>query len=160
MKNIIILFLLFTAIVSCDSKPDKPEPFLEHEQMVDIMTDMSLVEGTRIFAKSNKAERKEGEYSINDLYASVFDKYDINQAQLDSITAWYINFPEEYQSIFKEVLDRLNKMQAKEKAIAKELAQKKEAELKKKSKLKKEKEVKKKPKAINTSKVDGRNYSK
>ena len=122
-------------MVSCDSKFEKPDPFLEHDQMVDIMTDMSLAEGTRVYTRAKNLERKEGEYSINDYYAMVFEKYNITQAQLDSINSWYINYPEENQAIFKEVLDRLNKLQAKEQTISKQEEKKRLDKIK----LKKEK---------------------
>ena len=135
MNRFIIILISIASMVSCDSKFEKPVPFLEHDQMVDIMTDMSLAEGTRIYARASHLERKEGEYSINDYYAMIFEKYNITQAELDSINSWYINYPEENQAIFKEVLDRLNKLQSEEKAISKE-EEKKRME---KMKLKKEK---------------------
>jgi len=124
MNKFIIILLAVVSLVSCDSKKEKPDPFLEHDQMVNIMTDLSLAEGTRIYARSSHLERKEGEYSINDYYAMVFEKYNITQAQLDSINAWYINYPDENQAIFKEVLDRLNKLQSEERAITKEVEKK------------------------------------
>ena len=119
MNKIIISLLTVVSLISCDSKIEKPDPFLEHDQMVNIITDLSLAEGTRIYARASHLERKEGEYSINDYYAMVFEKYSITQAELDSINSWYINYPEENQAIFKEVLDRLNKLQAEERAITK-----------------------------------------
>ncbi len=135
MNKFVIALFSILSLISCDSKIEKPDPFFEHDQMVDIMTDLSLAEGTRIYARASHLERKEGEYSINDYYAMVFEKYNITQAELDSINSWYINYPEENQAIFKEVLDRLNKLQAEEKAITKEV-EKKRIE---KMKLKKEK---------------------
>jgi hypothetical protein len=119
-------------LVSCDSKKEKPDPFLDHDQMVDILTDLSLAEGTRIYAVTSDLKRKDGEYSINDYYAMVFEKYNITQAQLDSINAWYINYPAENQAIFKEVLDRLNKLQAEEIAITKKVEKKRIEEMKRK----------------------------
>jgi len=135
MKRIVIILLAIVSLVSCDFKKEKPEPFLEHDQMVDIMTDLSLVEGTRIYARPIHKTRKDGEYSVNDYYAMVFEKYNITQAQLDSINAWYINYPEENQAIYKDVLDRLNKLQAEQKRLVK-AEEKKKAE---KNKLKKQK---------------------
>ena len=135
MNKIIIILLSIISLVSCDPKFEKPDPFLEHDQMVDIMTDLSLAEGTRIYARGIHLDRKEGELSINDYYAIVFEKYNITQAELDSINSWYINYPEENQAIFKEVLDRLNKLQSKEKAITKEVEKKRIEAMK----LKKEK---------------------
>ena len=140
MKKIIIILLSAVSLVSCDSEFEKPDPFLEHDQMVDIMTDLSLAEGTRIYARGIHLDRKEGELSINDYYAMVFEKYNITQAELDSINSWYINYPEENQAIFKEVLDRLNKLQSKEKAITKEVEKKRIEEMKlKKDKAKADK---------------------
>lgn len=137
MNRFIIILLSIISLVSCDSKKEKPDPFLNHDQMVDIMTDLSLAEGTRIYARASHLERKEGEYSINDYYAMVFEKYNITQAQLDSINAWYINYPEENRAIFKDVLDRLNKLQAEEIAITKEVEKKRIEEMKaKKAKAK------------------------
>ena len=135
MNKIIIVLFSIISLISCDSKLEKPDPFLDHDQMVNIMTDLSLAEGTRVYARANHLEKKEGEYSINDYYAMVFEKYNITQAQLDSINSWYINYPKDNQAIFKEVLDRLNKLQAKEQAITKKIEKKRIDDIK----LKKEK---------------------
>jgi|LGVD01.1.fsa_nt_gb hypothetical protein len=143
MKKLLILITSITFLISCESEIEKPDPFLQHDEMVDIMTDISLAEGSRMYARPDLKDKKDGELTITDYYALVFTKYDITQAQLDSINSWYVNYPDEYQAIFKEVLDRLNKMQAEEKAISKEEAKKK-ADLRKKAKEKKEaKELKK-----------------
>ena len=130
MNKYIAILLTIVSLISCDSKKEKPVPFFDHDQMVDIMTDLSLAEGTRIYARANHLKRKEGEYTIDDYYAMVFEKYNITQAELDSINAWYINYPEENQAIFKDVLDRLNKIQAKEKAITKEEEKRRIAKIK------------------------------
>lgn len=120
MKRLIIILLSIVSFVSCDSEFEKPDPFLDHDQMVDIMTDLSLAEGTRIYARANHLERIEGEYSINDYYAMILEKYNITRAELDSINSWYLNFPQENQQIYKDVLDSLNKLQANEASILKE----------------------------------------
>lgn len=125
--SIIIISIL---AVSCTQTIDKPVPFLEHDEMVDIMTDLSLAEGSRIYALPS--ERRDGDkLTINDYYTLVFEKYNITQQQMDSISSWYVNYSSEYKLIFKEVLDRLNKMDAYEKAMLKKENREKEEKSKK-----------------------------
>ncbi|MCK5781342.1 MAG: DUF4296 domain-containing protein [Flavobacteriales bacterium] len=118
MKKFFSYILILFILGSCSSELEKPQPFFEHDEMVALMTDLSLAEGTRMYARpDHKANIDNDDPSISEYYALVLTKYDITQAELDSINAWYIHYPEEYQSIFKAVLDSLNKMQAEEKAL-------------------------------------------
>jgi len=155
MNKYIAILLTIVSLISCDSKKEKPTPFLDHDQMVDIMTDLSLAEGTRIYARTKESGPAEGEFTIEDYYAMVFEKYNITQAQLDSINAWYINYPDENQAIFKEVLDRLNKLQANQKALVKEQEKLKLSAIKaKKSKAKSSKKDEKHDDKLSLKKAD------
>jgi len=130
MKNIIFYTLIILSFSACSDDIEKPEPFLEHEEMVDLMTDMSLAEGSRMYARPSHKTKKEDQLTIEDYYALVFEKHNIDQVQLDSINSWYVKHPKQYQEIFKEVLENLNKMQAEEKSN-KKLEQKKSKPLRK-----------------------------
>ncbi|MEN8137127.1 MAG: DUF4296 domain-containing protein [Bacteroidota bacterium] len=136
MKKIALIILSGLIFISCSSDKEKPDPFLEHDEMVNLMTDLSLAEGARMYARPSHKNRKGEELKIEDYYAMVLTKHGITQVQLDSINAWYIDYPEDYQAIFKEVLDSLNKMQAEEKARVLREAKLLEEEKKEKQRIK------------------------
>ena len=121
MKNtqyIIVFFILL--ISSCSNDVPKPEPFFEHEEMVDIISDLSMAEGARQYARPTQRKVDIEKYTINDYYSLVFEKHKVTEAQFDSISAWYTLHPMEYDRVYKDVMDRLNKLMAEEKNYQKE----------------------------------------
>ena len=154
MKNFkfsIIFTLIISTFLSCENNNPKPDYFLNHEEMVDLLTDISLAEGVRSFSVTKESyEKNKSKYEkskpifIEDYYLLVFEKHKITQAQLDSLNSWYVSHPNEYQEIFKEVLDNLNKMDAEEKS--------REKDKHKSLKISKENKAKDKTKALKLSK--------
>ena len=108
IKNSIILIALIALLSSCNSKLPKPEPFLEHEEMVEFFTDLSLAEGARQFARPMQRHQDIEKLTIKDFYSIVFTKYNLTQEEFEAINNWYVNHPEEYNEILKESIDKLN----------------------------------------------------
>ncbi len=101
MRNAICLSLLFL-LLSCESKVkyDKPEDLISKEQMIDLLYDIHLANGT------GGVKNKALENNLN--YMSlVFEKYKIDSIRFAESNLYYISNINEYEDIFEEVEKRL-----------------------------------------------------
>lgn len=96
----IAAILLCTACSSTETAV--PEDVISAEQMVPILVDIHLVEGSRngaiILGDTNK---------IEDYYAKVYQKYGISDEYFKTSFAYYSGNPEVFIPIYKQVLDSL-----------------------------------------------------
>ena len=104
MKPFFYLFLIFSlGITGCQNvqRPEKPEAFIEEDEMVEILYDVSLL-------KSLKT------YSINEMRmldikpeSFIYDKYDIDSLQLAANINYYsVNF-NEYAALWEKVNEKV-----------------------------------------------------
>lgn len=101
MRNLICLSLLFL-LFSCESKVkyEKPKDLITKEQMIDLLYDIHLANGT------TGVKNKDLENNLN--YMSlVSEKYNIDSARFAESNLYYISNINEYEDIFKEVERRL-----------------------------------------------------
>lgn len=98
------LYLLLTLIIfACSSKVNyqPPEDLIPKEQMIDLLYDMHLANGT------SKVENKNLEKDRN--YMSlVLEKYQIDSVRFASSNLYYVSKAQDYEEIFEEVERRLN----------------------------------------------------
>jgi hypothetical protein len=134
MKIYKVTFAILTSLVfilsSCEEEIKKPHKFIEQEQMVDVLVDLSLAEGTRALARRNNNKKDLHKLTVDQYYNLVFDKYGITREQYDSINDYYTHFPEKYEEIYKKVINKLNMIEAKEKENVKRANKKMEEEMK------------------------------
>ncbi len=104
MKYIIHIVIIFL-ILSCEGKTKykKPENLIPKEQMIDLLYDIHLANGTA--GIKNKAL----ESNINYM-AFVFKKYKIDSMRFAESNLYYIANINEYQDIFEEVERRLEEL--------------------------------------------------
>jgi len=101
MRNVICLSLLFL-LLSCESKVkyEKPENLIAKEQMIDLLYDIHLANGT------SGVKNKDLENNMN--YMSlVFEKYKIDSGRFAESNLYYTSNINEYEDIFEEVERRL-----------------------------------------------------
>ena len=101
MKYIIYIVLIFL-ILSCEGKTKykKPENLIPKEQMIDLLYDMHLANGTT--GIKNKA--LENNLNYMDL---VYEKHQIDSVRFAESNIYYIANINEYEDIFEEVEKRL-----------------------------------------------------
>lgn len=101
MRNLICLSLLFL-LLSCESKVkyEKPEDLITKEQMIDLLYDIHLANGTT--GVKNKALENNLNYM-----SLVSEKYNIDSTRFAESNLYYISNINEYEDIFKEVEKRL-----------------------------------------------------
>ena len=95
----IIVFFIF---LSCESKVnyEKPKDLIPKDQMIDLLTDMHLVNGI------TGVKRKDG-LKANDYILVLYEKYHIDSTQFAASNLYYVSHISEYEKMFKEVEKRM-----------------------------------------------------
>lgn len=108
MKNILIIFFAFL-FFSCSKKStvDKPEKFIEKEQMENILYDLAVLQAVR-----NYYPQKLGPNGIN-YKTYIYKKYNIDSLQLVENNRYYTSDPEEYKKMFNSVMERIKNQKSK-----------------------------------------------
>ncbi len=98
-----LYLLIGFSILSCQNtdKVKKPKNLIEEEKMTDILYDMALIDALRSTPQAN-SNRK-----ISDPKAFIFQKYDIDSAQLASSQEYYLHKFKINLRMYEEVRRRL-----------------------------------------------------
>lgn len=103
-KYFALLALLLTACI--DRQAVLPEGYIGQQQMVDIMTDIHLVEGARsgtlLLGDTN---------TLPDYYAHIYQKHHVTEAEFKTSFNWYAEHPEELKVVYEKVLVNLSKQE-------------------------------------------------
>lgn len=111
------LFFLLSFVLlgaSCDSgndrlKPELPPDALSTNTMIDLLTDIHLIEAT---LTQKQAQGLLALDFAEIYYDSLFVKYDIQKAQFDSSIAYYSRNPDAYEEIYAVVITNLSKIES------------------------------------------------
>ena len=107
MKQVIYIFFILIALVSCTSRTiyKKPENLIGKEKMITIWTDLYIAMG----AKSVKTKTLEKD---NNYIPLVLEKYKIDSIQFSKSNIYYTSRIEEYEKMFEEVQKRLDDLKS------------------------------------------------
>ncbi|TRX01230.1 DUF4296 domain-containing protein [Flavobacterium gawalongense] len=104
MKKIISLLAIFLVLVSCkDETVKKPNRLIEKDEMVNIMYDLSLLEGIK-YQNPTSLDT----FKINPK-KYIYKKYKVDSLQFAKSNTYYASNYEEYANIIDQVNDRLTK---------------------------------------------------
>lgn len=108
-KRLLLIFVIFF-LVSCDGKPKKPAPevLLSEQQMVDVMTDVQIMEGI-ISYKRNSNQKTAYLKTVG--YDTLFSHYGITDSIFEENIKYYNDVdPQTLIRILDSVEARLGKM--------------------------------------------------
>lgn len=113
MTRLFFVFFIILIFSSCyninNSKPANPEILLSKSQMVDIITEVQLVEANFTIKKNRiSADELKPKY-----YNKVLQQYGITIEQLKDNIDYYNNYPKIMEEIYESVLANLSKIQSK-----------------------------------------------
>jgi hypothetical protein len=118
MKRLTIIALLFVLVVSCDHK-DKgfmPEPLLTQKEMIDIMTDVQIIEADINFQKNQMREAEEAPKDFRGMtqsyYDQLFEHYGVTDSIFSQNMRYYTGHPDQLEIIMDSVTQRLLRKQA------------------------------------------------
>ena len=121
MKRLALLSLLFVLVTACGRK-DKgfmPERLLTEQEMIDIMTDVQIIEADINYQKAQEREQQEKdsvEIAPNDYakmsrsyYTQLFEHYCITDSIFSQNMRYYTERPVVLEKIMDSVMQRLTK---------------------------------------------------
>ena len=101
------VLLLSVGLCSCESKSKVkvPDPCLTEHQMIEVLTDVYVVEA---ILNQKKAQGQPFDSLINSYYEQVFEHYGITDSILDANMEYYAYYPEILERIMDSVVNRLD----------------------------------------------------
>ncbi|HAT75647.1 MAG TPA: DUF4296 domain-containing protein [Flavobacterium sp.] len=129
-------FIVLILLVGCKNELVKePKRLIEREKMVDIMYDLSLLEGMKA---QNPALMDSIKYTSNQY---IYKKYKIDSIQFAQSNIYYAADYKEYEKMYNQIKTRLDKEKNQVNSLIKAEAKKKMLNAKAKKKLKEKKEA-------------------
>lgn len=113
LSRISITALLLSSVLLSACHSNRPEPFLDKEQMVGLLTEIRLAE-SRLYndrETDTKISDKVMEQRALDIYVPIFKEYGINYQQYQKLLTYYMNHPDDLEEIMQEVAANLKTMQ-------------------------------------------------
>ena len=112
MKKLILFFTIVIAFNSCynvnESVPVTPENLISKTKLIDILTDIQLVE-----AGFSISENRNSKYKLKPAYYDfVLSTHDISLLQLKENINYYQAYPKTMEEIYDGVLANLSKIQS------------------------------------------------
>lgn len=101
MKKLLLFFILFLVIISCNNAiVTEPDNLIDDDVMVDIFYDLSILDAARNSSYSNGTNS----FIANDY---ILKKYKIDSLQFAQSNKYYATDVAKYKRMFKKVRDRL-----------------------------------------------------
>lgn len=107
MRKTIAFLALFLVIISCkDSAIEKPDNLIAEDKMIDILSDVAILEAIRVENPSSLAERN----IVPDKY--IYKKYKIDSLQFSSSDKYYASDVDNYLKMYEKVSKNIEKKRA------------------------------------------------
>ena len=103
MKRLLYSIAMLIVFISCAEEViKKPDNLIEKERMIDILHDLAIINAAKITASSTLEEREfvPMEY--------IYNKYNIDSAQLVSSNLYYASLPLVYEDIYEQLEARID----------------------------------------------------
>lgn len=101
MEKIALLFVLIF-FLSCEKSIDKPEIFLEKEEMTNVLYDITLYTSMRSFQETDSVVKAM-------TTQHVLKKYGLDSLSFAKLNAYYIQQPKIYEEMFDTINKRFKK---------------------------------------------------
>lgn len=101
MQRLILIILSSFFLISCNRS--KPQGVLSEKAMVDLMTDVHLLDGYLNTLPVDSTRKV-----IVNLYEEVFEKYDIDSVRFKENIAYYLGNPIVSKELYAEVIKKIN----------------------------------------------------
>jgi hypothetical protein len=123
MKRLVLLSLLFFLAIACDRKEKSfmPEQLLNEQEMINLMTDVQIIEADINYQKTQEHEQdpndtikiipKDYVKMSKDYYTQLFEHYGITDSIFEQNLKYYTERPAELEKIMDSVMQRLTKEQ-------------------------------------------------
>jgi hypothetical protein len=111
IRYALFALLLIGANACVDQEVEVPTGMLSHQEMVDILVDVHVIEGARsgtlILGDTN---------SIPDYYSRIYLKHNTTEQDFKTSFDWYTHHPEKLKMVYEDVIVALSKLEEEVKA--------------------------------------------
>ena len=118
MRRLAIIALLFVLVTACGHK-DKgfmPERLLSQAEMIDILSDVQIIEADINYQKTKEREAEEAPKDYKDLtqsyYDQLFEHYGITDSIFSQNMRYYTERPDQLEKIMDSVMQRFVRAQS------------------------------------------------
>ncbi|MEE4115121.1 MAG: DUF4296 domain-containing protein [Marinilabiliaceae bacterium] len=109
LKYICSGLLLLSALSCNENRPAKPAIIIKPEPMVDILTDLYLVDGLLNVPEIRRAFQQKDSVEA---YMEIIEGYGFSKEEFDTNLEYYfLSKPKKFEAIYDDVLDRLSRME-------------------------------------------------
>ena len=119
MKGLIHILLFALMLLTACGHKDKgymPERLLTQEEMIDIMTDVQIIEADINYQKTKEREAEEAPKDYKDLtqsyYDQLFEHYGITDSIFSQNMRYYTERPDQLEKIMDSVMQRFVRAQS------------------------------------------------
>jgi hypothetical protein len=102
--KILLPFIFVFASCKESDEVQKPEGLLTQDEMVEVLTDIHLIEG----ARTGLVIMGDSVGGVNEHYKAFFEKHNVSQAQYDSSFVYYSKNPIIFDKIYERVIENLS----------------------------------------------------
>ena len=108
MKKILPFLLLFIMVLCCSSchkkqLQEKPADLIAYPQMIDIITDIYMIEGISFYTPYDSARTEK----VLGLYQWLFEEHNITKEQLHTSFGYYLADEDQAKQMLQEASDRV-----------------------------------------------------
>lgn len=107
--RIIVNIILLLSLLGCDSKEiklEEPQRLIPQDSMVLILTDMHIIEGSKIGDRVMSDTLK-----LEDLYQKVYSKFNMSKEVFQENFDYYSSQPKVMNLLFQQTVENLNRIQ-------------------------------------------------
>ena len=118
MKRLVLISLLFVLVCGCAHKDNGfiPERMLSEREMIDIMTDVQIIEADINYRKTQEREADNTPMDYRQLtrsyYDQLFEHYGITDSIFSQNMRYYTERPAQLEKIMDSVFQRLTRLQS------------------------------------------------
>jgi len=109
MRVLSIISIITLLLFSCQEKVVEAPPPINKEQMVNIITDIQLVEAKLNYEKRDDVRKQK---LTEKYYESVFSKYNISEEEFEESLYYYKKDIEALDQIYSDVITKLSKIES------------------------------------------------
>jgi hypothetical protein len=109
MKRILFIIVILSVLFAC-STDKTPDYVIPQDKMIDIIADIHLVDGMMTV---HTIRREILRQKSNNLYDEVFTRYGYTRTDFDTSIYYYSLNINQYDAMYKEVLNKLSEKEAK-----------------------------------------------
>ena len=107
MKRALIILVICISVISCGDSDSEAEGIIEKEKMIELLTDVQMLESTAVFVRNKNAD-----FEIGEGYLWLFDQYGVTEEEFKKSVEFYASDPKTYEEMYDRIIINISEKQA------------------------------------------------